>query len=88
MNTYDRLVRIVASEFKLPPETLQPEARLDELGIDSLSVMELLFKIEDEFDIRVPNDELALVTLGDVVSYVDSLIAHQAAITVPSQAAP
>lgn len=88
MNTYERLVEIVASEFKLPPETLQPEARLDELGIDSLSVMELLFKIEDEFSIRVPNDEAALVTLHDVVNYVDSLIAHQAASAAPSQAAP
>jgi acyl carrier protein len=78
MNTYDRLIRIIADEHKLALEKLQPEARLDELGIDSLSVMELLFKIEDEFDIQVPNDQVPLVTIHEVASYVDSLIARQA----------
>lgn len=79
MNTYDRLVRILADEHKLAPETLQPEARLDELGIDSLSVMELLFKIEEEFGISVPNDQVELVTIDDIVRYVDALVARQAA---------
>lgn len=86
MNTNDRLVRIIADEYKLAPETLQPDARLDELGIDSLSVMELLFKIEEEFGIRVPNDQVALLTIRDVVGYVDNLIAQQTD-AVPHQAA-
>lgn len=78
MDTYDRMVRIIADEHKLAVEALQPDARLDELGIDSLSVMELLFKIEEEFDIQVPNDQVPLLTIRDVVSYVDSLMAQQA----------
>lgn len=78
MTTYDRLVRILADEHQLAPEELQPEARLDELGIDSLSVMELLFKIEDAFHIQVPNDQVQLVTINDIVVYVDALIAQQA----------
>lgn len=86
MDTNDRLVRIIADEYKLAAETLQPDARLDELGIDSLSVMELLFKIEEEFSIRIPNDQVALVTIRDVVSYVDHLIAQQTD-AVPHQAA-
>lgn len=79
MNTYDRLVRILADEHDLAPEALQPEARLNQLGIDSLSVMELLFKIEDEFDIKVPNDQVALVTVDDIVAYVNALVAQQTA---------
>lgn len=86
MNTYDRLVRILADEHKLAVETLSPEARLDELGIDSLAVMELLFKVEEEFDIRVPNDQVALLTIQDLVSYVNDLVAQQA-LAVPGQAA-
>lgn len=85
MSTYDRLVRILANEHKLAAETLQPDARLDELGIDSLSVMELLFIIEDEFSIRVPNDQVPLLTINDMVSYVNNLIAQQAE-TVQHQA--
>lgn len=78
MTTHDRLTRILADEYKLPAEAMQPDARLEDLGIDSLAVMDLLFKIEDEFAIRVPNDQVALVTMGDLVDYVDRLIAQQA----------
>lgn len=86
MDTYDRMVRIIADEHKLAVEALQPDARLDELGIDSLSVMELLFKIEEEFDIQVPNDQVPLLTIRDVVSYVDSLMARQADAQAGAQA--
>ena len=86
MDTYHRLVCIIADEHKLAVETLQPDARLDELGIDSLSVMELLFKIEEEFSIQIPNDQVTLLTIRDVVIYVDNLIAQQAS-AMPHQAA-
>ncbi len=86
MNTLDRLVRILAEEHKLDPDSLQPEARLEDLGIDSLSVMELLFKIEEAFDIRVPNDQVELATVQDVVRYVDDLVAQQEAEALPQQA--
>lgn len=79
MDTHDRLARILEVDYKLPKEKLLPEARLEDLGVDSLGVMELLFKIEDEFGIQVPNDQAELVTVGDLVNYVDSLITRQAA---------
>ena len=52
-------------------------ARLDDLEIDSLGVMELFFNIEDEFQIKVPNEQVSLQTVGDVVTYIDRLIAEQ-----------
>lgn len=79
MDTYQRLVRIMVDEHKLARETLRLDARLDELGIDSLAVMELLFHVEEEFGIQIPNDQVALDTIDDVVRYVDSLRAQQAA---------
>lgn len=86
MNTYDRLVHILTAEYKLPTEKLLPEARLEDLGVDSLGVMELLFKIEDEFGIRVPTDQTELATVEDLVNYVDSLIANQASDAAPHRA--
>lgn len=86
MDTYQRLVRIIVDKHKLPRETLRLDARLDELGIDSLAVMELLFHVEEEFGIQIPNDQVALETIDDVVRYVDSLSAQQAAAT--AQRAP
>jgi acyl carrier protein len=86
MNTHDRLVQILVDEYKLPAEKLVPDARLEELGIDSLGVMELVFKIEDDFGVRFPSDQVALATVGDLVQYVESLIARQTVTTASSQA--
>lgn len=77
MTTDERLKAILANEYNLPEEKLVPDARLDELGIDSLGVMELLFKVEEEFNIQVPADQVALATVADVVGYIDRLIKEQ-----------
>lgn len=88
MNTYDRLIQILVSEYKLRPDQLQMDARLDTLGVDSLGVMELLFKIEDEFGIQAPADDVQLSTVGEVVGYIDSLLVRQAEIDTRPQAQP
>lgn len=77
MTTYERLKQMLVSEYQLAPEKLTPDARLDELGVDSLGVMELLFQVEDEFGIRLPSDQVELPTIGDVVDYIDRLVAEQ-----------
>ena len=74
MNIVERLTEILVKDYKLPAEKLVPEARLDELGVDSLGVMELVFKIEDEFGVRFPADQVELVTVGDVLAYVQSVL--------------
>ncbi|MGN6702717.1 MAG: acyl carrier protein [Burkholderiaceae bacterium] len=80
MTTLEHLRQILAADYNLPADRLTPEARLDELGIDSLGVMEMLFRIEDEFHIRLPHElsELPpLATVGDVAAAVDTLISQQ-----------
>jgi hypothetical protein len=46
---------------------------LEALGIDSLGTVELLWSIEESFLIKVPTDAVNLLTLGDVVRYIDEL---------------
>jgi acyl carrier protein len=77
--TIERLRVLLAKDYNLDPDTLQPDAPLDELGIDSLGVAELMFNIEDEFKVTIPGDPVALKTVGDVVRYIDDLIATQQA---------
>ncbi|MEO6986166.1 MAG: acyl carrier protein [Paralcaligenes sp.] len=77
MSTYERLQQILAADYPLLPEQLRPQARLEELGIDSLGVMELLFQIEDAFQIQVPSHQVSLLTVQDVVNYIDELLAVQ-----------
>ena len=75
MTTLQTVQKLLATELELDPAGLDPSRPLDELGIDSLSVMECLFKIEDEFKISVNNTSLAVRTLQDIVDMVDSLLA-------------
>src|SRR3954471_9737971 len=49
MSTLDRLRDLLARDFDLAPERLQPDATLESLEIDSLRMIEILFTVEDEF---------------------------------------
>lgn len=75
--TFERLSAILIRENKLPPDHLTLDAPLEGLGIDSLGTVELLWNIEDSFQIKLPSDPVDLQTLGDVVRYVDELVAQQ-----------
>lgn len=77
--TIDRLRALLMKDYKLDPAVLLPDAPLDVLGIDSLGVAELMFNIEDEFKVTIPGEPVALKTVGDVVGYIDGLIATQQA---------
>ena len=76
--TFERLSDILAKDYKLPPDRLSLDAPLESLGIDSLATVELLWNIEDVFKIKLPADPVKLETLGDVVRFVDELVAQQA----------
>ena len=79
MTTLQTVQKLIATELEIDPEALDPGRPLDELGIDSLSVMECLFKIEDEFKISVAGTSLAMRTLQDIADMVDSLLATRVA---------
>jgi acyl carrier protein len=80
MSTLETLQTLISEEFKLSAEQLRPEATLAELGIDSLELVDLIFKIEDRFGLKIKEDvPRSLVTLGDVAAYVDELLAKQSA---------
>lgn len=76
-NTFETLSKILIKENKLLPDRLTLDAPLQDLGIDSLGTVELLWNIEDTFKIKLPSDSVKLATLGDVVNYVDELVARQ-----------
>lgn len=77
MDTLTRLQDILIEDYPLKRETLTREAKLADLDIDSLGVMEMLFSIEDAFRLDVPHDKIELTTIGEVVDYIDRLIAEQ-----------
>jgi acyl carrier protein len=78
MNTLEALQNILIEEFKLSADRLRPEATLAELGIDSLDLVDLIFKIEDCFGLKITDDTpRSLATLADVAAYIDELLENQ-----------
>ena len=49
-----RVTQIIAEQAMLDPEVIKPETTLDDLGLDSLALVEVVFGIEEAFDISVP----------------------------------
>ena len=69
-------------------EAVRPDVALDQLGLDSLSLMEFVFAVEDRFDVRIPEDRLdprqAGVTLEQLAVLLDEAIAAKASRDVVS----
>jgi acyl carrier protein len=59
--------------LKRDPATIKASNHLrDDLGLDSMAVIELLYRIEEAFDIQIPDQDLVgLTTVGHVITYVD-----------------
>lgn len=75
--TVDRLRELVASQLGVEPAEVVPEARiLEDLGADSLDVVELVMALEEAFDLEVPDEDVErLQTIGDVAAYLDKRLA-------------
>jgi len=67
-----RVTAIIGEQLGVDTSTLAPEASLlDDLGADSLDVVELVMALEEEFQIEVPDDHVENIrTIADVVDYM------------------
>ncbi len=72
MGLEDRVSAIIVEQLGVTKEDLAPRASfIDNLGADSLDIVELVMAIEEEFDIEIPYDDAEKIqTIQDVVSYV------------------
>lgn len=70
------LQRLLKEDLGLPCDQLTLESRLDDIGIDSLTFMELSFALENELNISFPDATPAIRTIGDIVMLVDGLRAR------------
>jgi len=86
ISTFDRLRAILVKDYQLAPSALTMDVDLESLGIDSLGVAELLFSIEDEFRVTLPPEPAELNTVGDVVRYIDALVAGRVPATLKPRA--
>jgi len=73
-STLATVQRVMAEELDLALSELQPDRPLQELGVDSLGIIEVMFKLEDEFDIRMGDERVPIGTVREIADIVDRLI--------------
>jgi acyl carrier protein len=56
-----RVLNVIASSKRIPRETVTIDSGFEQLGIDSMDAVEILFALENEFDISIPDDEVRSV---------------------------
>jgi len=77
VSAYEFLKQLLTEKYEVDPDAISPDASLGELGLDSLTVVEVLFDLEDEFDIEVPEERAEFETLGEAAALADELIASK-----------
>lgn len=72
----DKVKDIVADELSVDAGIVTPQARfVEDLGADSLDVVELVMRFEEEFEIEIPDEDAEkIATVGDVVSYIEGKV--------------
>lgn len=71
--TEERVKKLIVSQMSVEPEKIVPTATfVDDFNADSLDVVELIMKVEEEFDIEIPDEQAEkLLTVEDVVKFID-----------------
>ena len=71
----DRVVRVIGTTRRIPLENVRPESTFEDLGIDSLDLLNILFDLESEFDIEIDDEEAKKVTnVGEMVAGISQLL--------------
>jgi acyl carrier protein len=72
-DVYEKVKNIIIEELAVDSEEVTPEASfIDDLGADSLDVVELVMAFEEEFDIEIPDEDAeGIITVQDAVDYIE-----------------
>lgn len=85
MSTQDKVIAIIAEQAVLEPSDVTLDSTLEDLGIDSLGLVESIFAIEEEFDISIPfnanepsQSDFDISNVAAIVAGIDKLILEKA----------
>ncbi len=71
---FEKIKAILAQQLDVSEDEITMETNIaEDLGADSLDVVDIIMSIEDEFEVEVPDDKVeSIKTVGDVVNYIES----------------
>jgi len=72
---FEKIRKLICEQLSLSEEKVTPNAKIiEDLGADSLDMVEMLMTFEDEFGIVIPDEKASLLkTVGDIVTYIESI---------------
>ncbi|HQR56514.1 MAG TPA: acyl carrier protein [Burkholderiaceae bacterium] len=80
MQTLELLRDYLQKKASIDPARVTPEARLEDIGVDSLILIDLMFELEESLDVRVPDMDSRPTTVAELIDLFDALSAPQAKI--------
>ena len=73
-NTQGKVAQIIADKLKIDASSVKPESTLKDLGADSLDLVEIIMKVEEQFGIEIDDEKAEhLKNVGEFVSYINSV---------------
>jgi len=82
----NRVRKVIATSKRIPEDRVTIDSAFEELGIDSMDAVEILFALENEFDISIPDEEVKTVrNVRQMVEGVERLLAAKSAGTPTAQ---
>jgi acyl carrier protein len=82
----ERVRKVIATSKRIPEERVTIDSAFEELGIDSMDAVEILFALENEFDINIPDEEVKSVrNVRQMAEGVERLLAAKSAGTPTAQ---
>jgi acyl carrier protein len=74
MTSFSTVAKLLAERLEVDVNTIHPETQLESLGADSLTVVELMFDLEDEFHVSLGDERPSLVVVQDIADNIDRLV--------------
>ena len=73
MSVLETITQTIVDQLGIDKSAVVPEAKfIDDLGADSLDIVELLMAVEDQFEIEVPDEDAeGMQTVGDIIRYIE-----------------
>ena len=73
-DTFENVKAVIAEELEVAEEQIEMSSLIvDDLGADSLDVVELIMRLEEKFDVEIPDEEAEKIqTVGDAVNYIET----------------
>lgn len=75
MQIIDKVKEVIAKQLRIKVEDISDDAAVvEDLGADSIDIVEMLMTLEDEMNITIPDDATGLKTIKDIAEYIENVV--------------